>query len=71
MSARLQVGISAAAVPACAFIVLQRLAIGQPWWAAMWLFIGAMHGWLLVDTLREICAQRQHNEINGDKNERT
>lgn len=62
MSARLQLAISAAAVPVCAFIALNRLATGQPGWAALWALVGAMHCWLLVDTVREVLARRPKNK---------
>jgi hypothetical protein len=58
VSTRTQVAISAASAPASAFIALNRLATGQPWWAALWIFVGATHVWMLVDAVRDIRRQR-------------
>lgn len=71
MSARLQFVISAASIPMATFIALNRLAIGRPWWAALWAFVGVMHCWILVDTVRGIRTQRTKHANKENHNEST
>ncbi|MDN4061452.1 hypothetical protein QPK31_24835 [Massilia sp. YIM B02769] len=66
MKARVQIALSALSAPGAAFIALQRMATGQPWWAALWLFVAIMHGWMLIDSARELRRQRAATKINKE-----